>query len=53
LSHLLISVVKRNAIDQVADYLGSLMDQSIGRQARSAFGEIFGVSGDDAMKVTI
>eukprot|EP00095_Tigriopus_kingsejongensis_P001378 maker-scaffold205_size259573-snap-gene-0.15 protein:Tk01378 transcript:maker-scaffold205_size259573-snap-gene-0.15-mRNA-1 annotation:"phage tail length tape-measure protein" len=40
----------QSSIDLVASNLLAYIDQSIGRQARSSFGEIFGISNDDAMK---
>ncbi|TRY68524.1 hypothetical protein TCAL_09391 [Tigriopus californicus] len=39
-----------NMLDMVASNILSYIDQGIGRQARSSFGEIFGISNDDAMK---
>ena len=42
---------RKSLIERASDAILGLWDRSLGRQSRSAFGEIFGVQGDDAMKV--
>ena len=47
----MLNNLHRNVIDLMANSFMGFVDQNLGRQARSAFGDIFGITSDEAMKV--